>query len=68
METVANALMMLVTDVQPSLIYRVTKTVKIPPKAILKHELLTELLQGMEYVVAESNVDALGRRYWVMKR
>jgi len=66
--TVINALVQMVQDVQPNAIYRVTKMPNLPPKALAKHELITETLQSMNYEIIESGTDAWNRRFWKMER
>lgn len=66
--TVLNALRALIDATGPAKIYRVTKGKKMPDRAYAKHELITEALQDMNFVITDSGTDPLGRRFWSMTR
>jgi hypothetical protein len=65
MEIVCGALEALIRHVRPVRIYRVTKTINPPEKALRKHNLLTDVLQALGYRVTRCDKDRWGRIFWV---
>ncbi len=68
LRVVADCLIELVNQVTPQGIYRVTKEVNPHPKALHKHDVLTNCLKLKGYSVVESGTDPLQRRFWHMRR
>jgi hypothetical protein len=68
LEYVLDGLEMLIDDVGPKAIYRVTKSSELPEKAMKKHDLITERLARLGYAVTETGADPAYRTYWLMGR
>lgn len=68
MPTVCAAIRLLVNEVHPSQIYRVTKSLNMPAKAMAKHDLITFALNDLGYYEAGSGTDPFGRTFWLMSR
>jgi hypothetical protein len=68
MLTTCHALRALVLDVRPDRIYRVAKEIGAHGKALKKHELLTDELLGLGYMLIDAGTDRIGRPYWLMGR
>ena len=66
--SVLGAVRALVDDVQPAAIYRVTKGTHLPPKALHKHEMITDTLHDCGYRTHQSGTDRAGREFWVLVR
>ncbi len=66
--TVFAAIDGLVDHVQPAYIFRVTKGMELPQKAIQKHLLVTEVLLDLGYHVVDMGTDEFGRTFWLMGR
>jgi hypothetical protein len=66
--SVCAAVEALVCHVQPSSIYRVTKGIKLPQKALVKYLLVTEHLSEMGFQVVDEGTDGFGRLFWLMSR
>ena len=57
-----------IEEVKPERIYRVTKMSFSTPRALFKHDLITNFLHGAGYSVTETGLDPFGRRFWLMKK
>lgn len=68
LHTVCAALALLVESVQPDYIFRVTKGVKLPQKALTKHLLVTDVLLGLGFRVIDTGTDDFDRLFWLMGR
>ncbi|MCP5388162.1 MAG: hypothetical protein H6915_00185 [Novosphingobium sp.] len=66
--TVCAALTLLVSEIQPTYIYRVTKGIDLPQKAMIKHLLITDHLLGLGYQTVDEGTDDLNRLFWLMGR
>lgn len=66
MGVVSDSLRALLGTVQPPLIYRVTKEPGPDENALLKHHILTQVLENAGYYTVEQGTDLFGRCYWVM--
>lgn len=58
----------LVRNVDPEILYRVTKSQNPPQKSLAKHNLVTNFLGEMGYEIVEVGTDRFLRTYWVMAR
>lgn len=58
----------LVEAIQPQAIYRVTKAIRPPEKALHKHQLITDSLIDLGYAVTQEGTDAMARRFWLLER
>jgi hypothetical protein len=65
---VCEAARALIDEVQPPYIFRVTKGMNLPQKALAKHLLITEQLLGMGYQVVDQGTDQFRRLFWLLGR
>jgi hypothetical protein len=68
MPTVCAALSLLVSEVQPVYIYRVTKGINLPQKAMVKHLLVTDFLLGLGFQTVDEGTDGFNRLFWLMRQ
>ena len=68
MPCVCEAIGALVEEVQPAVIYRVTKATQPPDKALVKHQMVTARLEELGFQVEDSGTDEFGRQFWVMSQ
>lgn len=68
MPTVCAAARALVENVQPELIYRATKATQVPPKALVKHQMITDTFVEFGYAVIESGTNDYGQEFWTLQR
>jgi hypothetical protein len=66
--TVCAAVAALVEYVQPHYIFRVTKGLNLPQKALVKHFLVTDTLLGLGYREVDTGTDEYNRLFWFMAR
>jgi hypothetical protein len=66
--TVCAALGVLVKEIAPDWVYRVTKERNPVAKALPKYERITEKLQELRYEIVSAGVDPFGRLFWLMQR
>ena len=65
---VCSAATSLVEAVQPPYIFRVTKGIKMPQKALAKHLLITDHLLALGYQTVDEGTDGFGRLFWLQGR
>lgn len=65
---VCSAASSLVEGVQAPYIFRVTKGIKMPQKALAKHLLITDHLLGLGYHIVDEGTDGFGRLFWLQGR
>ncbi len=68
MPVVLRSLDALVARVKPKIVYRVTKMRNPSPKALKKHEIVTNYLLELGYVLLQESVDGHNRRFWQLGR
>jgi hypothetical protein len=68
LDCVCAAVRVLVDEVKPASIYRVTKAIRPPEKALHKHELITQTLHECGYGITERGTDGFNREFWVLDR
>jgi hypothetical protein len=66
MPCVCRAIEALVGVVRPSAVYRVTKAISPPEKALSKHHMITDTLLRLGYIVQETGRDRFNRVYWIL--
>lgn len=67
MPIVLRSLDALIVRVKPKILYRVTKMRNPSPKALVKHELVTNHLHELGYEMLQQGVDSFQRRFWALK-
>jgi len=65
---VIEAAQRLIQTIKPREIYRVTKGIRLPVRAMAKHQRITALFEQLGYITQESGTDKIGRTYWLMVR
>lgn len=68
MPAICICISMLIQDVNPVSIYRVTKTAGLPEKALRKHHMITKKFVELGYTNTQDGTDGMGRPYWLMSR
>lgn len=68
MPCVCGAAKALVSVVQPAAIFRVTKSLRPPEKALHKHHMITDTLLALGYKVTQSGIDPAKRNFWVLEQ
>lgn len=68
MPIVCASVVLLIEKIRPSLIYRVTKSRHTPAKAMRKHQMITDVIEGLGYRVAQQGTDRHDRLFWVHVR
>lgn len=58
----------LLADVKPRWVYRVTKHRNMPAKALRKHDRITEIMRSCGYGLLDEGLDAFSRRFWMLER
>lgn len=68
MQIVYDSCLSLLAEIRPKCIYRVTKAIDPPPRALAKHQLVTDALEQAGYVLTETGYDPWRRVFWVFHR
>ncbi len=68
LDAVLQSCAVLLADVEPRWIYRVTKHRNMPAKAMRKHDRITETMLSCGYGLLNEGLDPFARRFWILER